>query len=56
MLKGYKTYIVAALMGAVQVAVIMGYISQDLANELMKLLGAGAIATVAAKLNRQAVS
>ena len=52
MLKGYKSYIVAILMGAIQVGVMLGYITQEMANELYKLLGAGAVMTVAAKINR----
>lgn len=52
MLKGYKTYIVAALMAAVQIAYFMGTIDKETADMLMQLLGAGAVATVAAKINR----
>lgn len=51
-LKGYKTYVVAALMIAVQGAKAMGYIDEATADALLKLLGAGAITTVAAKINR----
>lgn len=51
-LKGKKTYIVAALAFAVNVAYMLGYITEELRNELLALLGTGAIATVAAKINR----
>lgn len=51
-LRGKKTYIVAALAFTVNIAYMMGYISEELRNELLALLGTGAIATVAAKINR----
>lgn len=51
-LKGKKTYIVAALAFAVNVAYMMGYITEEMRNELLALLGTGAVATVAAKINR----
>jgi hypothetical protein len=51
-LQGYKSYLVAAVAAAVTVAHMMGYIDDTLFNSLMALLGSGAVATVAAKLNR----
>lgn len=51
-LKGKKTYIIAALMLIVQGLQMSGTITPELANELLKLLGMGAVATVAAKMNR----
>ena len=51
-LKGKKSYIVAALMVAVNVAYQMGYIDKNMHDSLLQLLGAGAVATVAAKMNR----
>jgi hypothetical protein len=51
-LKGKKTYIMAALMLAVNAAYQMGYIDKNTHDALMQLLGAGAVATVAAKMNR----
>jgi hypothetical protein len=51
-LKGFKSYIVAALAAAVTVAHMLGYIDESTFQSLMALLGSGAIATVAAKLNR----
>ena len=51
-LKGKKTYIVAALALAVNLLYMAGQITSELRDELLKLLGAGAIATVAAKINR----
>jgi hypothetical protein len=52
MLKGFKTYIVAALAAAVTVAHMLGYLNDSAFQSLMALLGSGAIMTVAAKLNR----
>jgi hypothetical protein len=52
MLKGFKTYIVAVLAAAVTVAHMLGYLDESSFQSLMALLGSGAIATVAAKLNR----
>ena len=54
MFKGYKTYIVAALMGALTVLKSLGYIDDATYQTLMALLGAGAVGTVAAKINRLA--
>jgi len=52
MLAGYKTYIVAALAAIVQVLFSLGYIDEATYQLLMGLLGAGAIGTVSAKVNR----
>lgn len=52
MLKGYKTYIIAVLMGALTVLKLLGYIDEATYDTLLKLLGVGAIGTVAAKINR----
>src|SRR5690606_14667519 len=52
MLKGYKTYIVAILAGVVTAFHAMGYIDDATYQTLMALLGAGAVGTVAAKINR----
>lgn len=51
-LKGYKTYIVAALTAGVMFLYSMGYIDETLRDTLLGLLGAGALGTVAAKINR----
>lgn len=51
-LQGFKTYIVAALMGALTVLKALGYIDDATYQTLMALLGAGAVTTVAAKINR----
>lgn len=53
-LQGFKSYIVAALAAAVTVAHMLGYIDEAMFQSLMALLGAGAVTTVAAKLNRAA--
>lgn len=52
MLQGYKTYIIAVLIGALTVAKALGYIDQVTYDTLVSLLGAGALGTVAAKINR----
>ena len=52
MLKGFKTYIVAVLAAAVTVAHMLGYLDESAFQNLMALLGSGAVMTVAAKLNR----
>jgi len=52
MLQGYKTYIIAILSAAVVAAHAMGYIDDATRDTLLGLLGAGAIGTVAAKINR----
>lgn len=51
-LKGYKTYIVAILTAVITVLHSLGYIDDALYQTLLALLGAGAIGTVAAKINR----
>lgn len=52
MLAGYKSYIIAALAAGVQFMFSMGYIDEATYQMLMGLLGAGAVGTVAAKINR----
>lgn len=52
MLKGYKTYIVAALTAIVTLLHSLGYIDEAMYQALLALLGAGAVTTVAAKINR----
>ena len=52
MLKGYKTYLVAALTAALTFAHSMGYIDTTTYQALLALLGAGGLASVAAKINR----
>lgn len=52
MLQGYKTYIVAALTAAVTLLHALGYIDDATYQALLALLGAGAVTTVAAKINR----
>ena len=52
MLKGYKTYILAAAIGALTVAKALGYVDEASYNTLAALLGAGAAGTLAAKINR----
>lgn len=51
-LQGYKTYLIAALAAAVQLLHVMGYIDEHTKTQLLTLLGTGAVATVAAKINR----
>lgn len=51
-LKGYKTYILAAVIAAATVAKYLGYIDENVYQTLIGLLGAGATATIAAKVNR----
>lgn len=53
-LQGFKSYIIAAMAAAVTVAHMLGYIDEAMFQSLMALLGAGAVTTVAAKLNRAA--
>jgi len=52
MLKGWKTYIMAALGAVVTGLYMAGKITREMYEMLMGLLGSGAIATVAAKINR----
>lgn len=51
-LKGKKTYIVAALMVVVHGLYFQGTIDKETHDYLMQLLGAGALATLSAKINR----
>ena len=53
-LQGYKTYIVAALVGLVIALQQLGYITGDQAKTLLEILGAAGAATLAAKINRNA--
>lgn len=52
MLQGYKSYIVAALLAILAAAHALGYIDEATYQALLALLGAGAVSTVAAKINR----
>jgi hypothetical protein len=52
MLTGYRTYIIAALYAVISAGEMLGYIPKTLADQLRELLAGGALATVAAKLNR----
>lgn len=52
MLQGIKSYIIAAVAAAVTIAHMLGYIDESTFQSLMALLGSGAVASVAAKLNR----
>ena len=54
-LKGYKTYIMAAAIAATVLANKLGYLDDTTANTILGLLGAGAVATVGAKVNRNTV-
>lgn len=51
MLSGYKTYIVAILTAVLTLLHSLGYIDDSLYQTLLALLGAGALGTVAAKIN-----
>ena len=51
-LQGKKTYIVAVLMAIVTVLYNLGQIDKSMYDMLMALLSAGAVSTVAAKVNR----
>ena len=51
-LKGYKTYIIAALTAALTLAHSLGYIDEATYQTLLALLGAGGLSTVAAKIAR----
>ena len=51
-LKGKKTYIIAFLMVAVNALHVAGTIDTATRDSLLQHLGAGAVATVAAKVNR----
>ena len=50
-LKGYKTYIVAALTAALTLTHSLGYIDEATYQTLLALLGAGGLTTVAMKIN-----
>lgn len=52
MLKGYKTYIIAALIAILAGLKAMGYIDEATYQTLLALLGAGGLSTVAAKISR----
>jgi len=52
MLHGYKTYIVAVLLAILAALKALGYIDEATYQALIALLGAGAVSTVAAKINR----
>ena len=51
-LQGYKTYLIAAAIGVVTVAHVLGYLDDATQPTLLSLLGAGGAATPAAKINR----
>ena len=53
-LPGYKTYIVAFLIGVVAFCQYSGFIDMATAQLLYGILGATGTATVAAKINRNA--
>jgi hypothetical protein len=46
MLKGYKTYICAVLLGIIVVLEKLGYMSADMVGMLIPLLGAGGLASL----------
>lgn len=48
MLKGKKTYIIAALIGAVAAAKYLGYLDAETADILLVLLTGGGLATIRA--------
>ena len=50
-LKGYKTYIIAALTASLTLAHSLGYIDEATYQTLLALLGAGGLTTVAAKIS-----
>lgn len=52
MLSGYKTYIVAILTAALTLVHSLGYIDEATYQNLLALLAAGGLTTVAAKINR----
>lgn len=52
MLQGYKTYIIAALTAVLTLLKSLGKIDEATYQTLIALLGSGAVATVAAKINR----
>ena len=52
MLQGKKTYFVAVALAVVVALQNLGYITSEVAESLLLLLGAGGVATMAAKVNR----
>ena len=46
MLKGKKTYLIALAVAILTIAVQLGFLSQDIANTLFGLLGAGGLASL----------
>lgn len=52
MLKGYRTYIIAAIIAILAGLHAMGYIDEATYQTLLALLGAGGLSTVAAKIGR----
>lgn len=52
-LKGYKSYLVAAGIGVASVAHSLGYIDAAAYAQILGLLGAGALAAIAAKVERK---
>ena len=51
-LEGYKTYIIAFLIGSVTVAYHSGYIDEGTWQLILGILNAGGISTLAQKMNR----
>jgi hypothetical protein len=51
-LQGYKSYIIAAIIAVLAGLHAMGYIDEATYQTLLALLSAGAVSTVAAKMNR----
>ena len=52
MLQGSKTYILAGAIAVLSVAHSLGYVDDATHQTVLGLLGAGAAATMAAKINR----
>lgn len=52
MLKGYKTYIIAAIMAGLVFAHTMSWIDDSLYQTILAFLGVGSVATMSAKVNR----
>lgn len=51
MLKGYKTYVIAGLVGIVATTQTLGYIDSATATTLYGLLGAGGLASLRAGIS-----
>ena len=51
-LKGKKTYITCGLAAIAFFAHLLGWISQDVVNQIYTILGITGVATVSAKINR----